>query len=148
MTALMKATTIKSGQKRLSVCNAYCYGAKNKNCTCSCGGINHGIGLQKAIENTLEMQKTGKEGVVFNDKYLKEMQTIVTSVEETSDTEEPEEIVAEPEAVKEDAQSGLINSEPAEGKAVAQNKPIFLKSYFIRDGNLLLFFRSSYDQTR
>lgn len=33
-------------------CDARCYNAKNKNCDCCCGGKNHGIGENQAIENT------------------------------------------------------------------------------------------------
>lgn len=33
-------------------CNAACYDAKGKDCTCICGGMNHGGGLDKAMENT------------------------------------------------------------------------------------------------
>jgi hypothetical protein len=34
------------------VCNEQCYNAKHKKCHCICGGINHGVGLQVARENT------------------------------------------------------------------------------------------------
>jgi predicted RNase H-like HicB family nuclease len=36
-------------------CNARCYDAKGKHCTCCCSGKNHGKGLQAAIENTKNM---------------------------------------------------------------------------------------------
>ncbi|MCA9875472.1 MAG: hypothetical protein KC441_17500 [Anaerolineales bacterium] len=42
-----------SGEK--GRCDAKCYNAKNENCTCICGGKNHGAGLDQAIENTREM---------------------------------------------------------------------------------------------
>jgi dissimilatory sulfite reductase (desulfoviridin) alpha/beta subunit len=35
-------------------CDKRCYDAKHKKCTCVCGGKNHGVGLQKALENTKE----------------------------------------------------------------------------------------------
>ena len=35
-------------------CDARCYNAKGPKCRCICGGRNHGVGLQKAIENTRE----------------------------------------------------------------------------------------------
>lgn len=41
------------GQKRR--CDAKCYNAKHAKCTCICGGTNHGKGLKKAIENTMQM---------------------------------------------------------------------------------------------
>ena len=33
-------------------CDARCYNAKGLQCDCICGGRNHGVGRQKAIENT------------------------------------------------------------------------------------------------
>lgn len=32
-------------------CDANCHDAKNPKCTCICGGVNHGVGLSKAVEN-------------------------------------------------------------------------------------------------
>lgn len=32
-------------------CDASCYNATGPKCECVCGGSNHGVGLQKAIEN-------------------------------------------------------------------------------------------------
>lgn len=39
-----------SGKSRR--CDARCYNAKNRKCTCVCGGANHGVGLQAAIRYT------------------------------------------------------------------------------------------------
>jgi hypothetical protein len=36
-------------------CDANCYQAKGDTCTCICGGVNHGVGQQQAIKNTLEI---------------------------------------------------------------------------------------------
>lgn len=33
-------------------CDARCYNANCKDCTCICGGINHGVGRTKAMDNT------------------------------------------------------------------------------------------------
>lgn len=33
-------------------CDAKCYDAKHSNCTCICGGKNHGVGEQQAVKNT------------------------------------------------------------------------------------------------
>ncbi len=33
-------------------CDAKCHNAKGPNCRCICGGINHGVGNNQAIENT------------------------------------------------------------------------------------------------
>ena len=39
-----------SGKRR--GCTARCYNAKRDVCRCICGHANHGVGLQKATENT------------------------------------------------------------------------------------------------
>ncbi len=50
-------------------CDAKCYDAKDANCDCVCGGLNHGKGLKSAIQNTSlyaeEMIKeyTGRKGL-------------------------------------------------------------------------------------
>jgi len=44
-----------SGGKRARVCNAQCYNAKFPTCVCVCGGKNHGVGLERAKENTREI---------------------------------------------------------------------------------------------
>jgi len=36
-------------------CDASCYNAKHDKCVCCCGGMNHGKGLQQAVENTQAM---------------------------------------------------------------------------------------------
>lgn len=36
-------------------CDARCYNAKTPDCTCICGGKNHGAGQEKAIDNTREL---------------------------------------------------------------------------------------------
>ena len=39
-------------------CDARCYMAKGNDCTCLCGGKNHGVGHEAAMENT---RKDGDE---------------------------------------------------------------------------------------
>ncbi len=36
-------------------CDARCYNARTPECECVCGGINHGVGLEKAVDNTQRM---------------------------------------------------------------------------------------------
>jgi hypothetical protein len=36
-------------------CDANCYNATGSVCDCCCGGRNHGVGYQKALENTREL---------------------------------------------------------------------------------------------
>lgn len=36
-------------------CDAKCYNAKSGICQCICGGANHGVGVNQAIDNTREM---------------------------------------------------------------------------------------------
>ena len=33
-------------------CDAKCYDAKHPQCVCICGGMNHGAGIQRAVDNT------------------------------------------------------------------------------------------------
>ncbi len=47
-------------------CDSKCYNATGPVCTCCCGGLNHGKGLQQAMENTAEraqrlMEEWGEE---------------------------------------------------------------------------------------
>ena len=39
----------------LGRCDAKCYNATEPECTCICGGRNHGAGRNQAIENTAEL---------------------------------------------------------------------------------------------
>lgn len=39
-------------------CDAKCYEAKEEDCTCICGGRNHGAGLDQALDNTREMAQS------------------------------------------------------------------------------------------
>ena len=36
-------------------CDAKCYNATYPECDCICGGANHGVGIQQAIDNTREL---------------------------------------------------------------------------------------------
>lgn len=36
----------------IATCDARCYNAEKDSCGCVCGGANHGVGLEKALENT------------------------------------------------------------------------------------------------
>jgi len=36
-------------------CDARCYNARHPDCDCICGGANHGVGREQAIENTRQM---------------------------------------------------------------------------------------------
>lgn len=44
----------KTSSGRIRTCNSRCYNAKGAVCVCCCGGKNHGVGFDKAIENTRE----------------------------------------------------------------------------------------------
>ncbi len=54
MATLISQTTSSGGTRR---CDARCYNGKHARCKCICGGRNHGVGLEKALENTKEMAK-------------------------------------------------------------------------------------------
>lgn len=42
-------------------CDARCYDAKLPDCDCICGGANHGVGLERAAANTMQMVETWVE---------------------------------------------------------------------------------------
>lgn len=42
-------------------CDARCHGAQEPECDCICGGINHGVGREQALENTAELVDPGGE---------------------------------------------------------------------------------------
>ncbi len=44
--------SLSSNRVVLHACGAKCYNASNSPCTCICMGMNHGVGLQTAIEKT------------------------------------------------------------------------------------------------
>jgi len=44
-------TMTKSGGGPTRSCDGRCHEAKGSKCTCICGGVNHGIGHKKAVEN-------------------------------------------------------------------------------------------------
>jgi hypothetical protein len=39
-------------------CDAKCYNAQHPECSCICGGANHGVGRAQATENTRRMAET------------------------------------------------------------------------------------------
>lgn len=46
----------RTNEGRTRVCNSRCYDAKTEKCLCICEGINHGVGLDKALANTWQLQ--------------------------------------------------------------------------------------------
>jgi len=54
MATLISQTT-SNGTRR---CDARCYNGRGHKCKCICGGMNHGKGFQKAMENTRNMAET------------------------------------------------------------------------------------------
>lgn len=49
MTSVIRAYDSKGN---VATCDEKCYDAKDQECTCVCGGRNHGVGLKEAIFNT------------------------------------------------------------------------------------------------
>lgn len=41
--------------------DAKCYDATEPECVCICGGVNHGVGRNQAVENTADMLERGLE---------------------------------------------------------------------------------------
>lgn len=63
MTVLMK-------NKEGHVCDSRCYCAKGPICNCICGGVNHGVGYEQAVENCrkiLNVALTYEEGSVLEE---------------------------------------------------------------------------------
>ncbi len=52
MTTLISQLSSSGGRRH---CNEQCYNAKSKSCECICGGRNHGVSLETAVENTKSM---------------------------------------------------------------------------------------------
>ena len=50
----MTIVTLKKGDGNTRRCDARCYRAQGKKCTCICGGRNHGVGRNKAIVQALD----------------------------------------------------------------------------------------------
>jgi len=46
-----------ANDQKITACDERCYGAITNRCHCICGGINHGVGEEKAIVNTREHYK-------------------------------------------------------------------------------------------
>ena len=58
MTTLIAAH---SSEGCIGRCDAKCYNAEHPDCTCICGGKNHGVGYQQAQENTNELAEEWME---------------------------------------------------------------------------------------
>ena len=57
-------------------CDAKCYEATHPDCDCICGGMNHGAGRQKALDNTREHLKSMIEKYA-EEKGLKDFETLI-----------------------------------------------------------------------
>ncbi len=49
----MAVISIFDGDRCVGQCDESCYDSECDECTCVCGGINHGVGREQAIKNTL-----------------------------------------------------------------------------------------------
>jgi alpha-galactosidase/6-phospho-beta-glucosidase family protein len=65
------------GQKR---CDEKCYNATGGNCSCCCGGTNHGVGLKQAVDNT---EQYGKELLENIKKKHPELKTTIENIQES-----------------------------------------------------------------
>ena len=74
MTTLISWST-SGGEK--GRCDAKCYNATGPYCDCICGGSNHGVGLDAAIENTREMAEKMIETFSTTLEQAAEFQAIV-----------------------------------------------------------------------
>ncbi len=44
-----------SSHNRTGSCDARCHDAMHDDCECVCGGLNHGVGYKRAVENIVEL---------------------------------------------------------------------------------------------
>jgi hypothetical protein len=73
--------------RRVAQCDARCYNAKGKRCTCCCGGLNHGVGLDKALENTRRLaNRYADEGRNTGDWHKREL-TLAVPIRESEAVE-------------------------------------------------------------
>ncbi|OLT12939.1 hypothetical protein BJF79_03300 [Actinomadura sp. CNU-125] len=64
---------VRRGGDIIGHCDALCYDAKHDECVCkACGGVNHGVGIERAIVNTralhagwLEQARAEDPGIEF-----------------------------------------------------------------------------------
>ena len=54
-------------------CDGWCYDAKSTTCHCVCGGKNHGVGEQQAIENTKQLARELEEKNQLAQEFIKEL---------------------------------------------------------------------------
>jgi len=47
------ARTTQNEDRQKPICTAECYNATTPHCNCSCGGKNHGVGVEEAARNTI-----------------------------------------------------------------------------------------------
>lgn len=70
MTTVMTAGN-SEGTRR---CDATCHDAKGSKCECICGGRNHGVGFERAMENTVKYGKAVLEELAEGgDKFAREV---------------------------------------------------------------------------
>jgi len=72
----------------LGRCDARCYDATSPDCDCVCGGRNHGIGLQRAAQNTLQdaaawLDAQNAKDVAHRELYAKLARDLRKTAEQT-----------------------------------------------------------------
>ena len=70
-------------------CDAKCYGATEPDCTCICGGRNHGAGRQQAIENTRELAQGWIDQARANGQDITHVELTVDAMHEPLFGREP-----------------------------------------------------------
>jgi hypothetical protein len=61
-------------------CDAKCYDAIEPECTCICGGRNHGAGKQQAIDNTRELAESWIEQARADGQYVSHVELAVDAM--------------------------------------------------------------------
>jgi hypothetical protein len=63
-------------------CDAKCYDAEWDDCDCTCGGRNHGAGLEQATDNIRELAESWIEQARANGQDISHIELAVTAMHE------------------------------------------------------------------
>ena len=61
-------------------CDAKCYDATEPDCTCKCGGRNHGAGRERAIDNTRELAESWIERARANGQDVSHVEMAIDAM--------------------------------------------------------------------
>ena len=79
MTTLIAVCSAEGGQGR---CNAKCYEAHEEECDCICGGRNHGVGQEQALDNMRELAESWLEQARASGQDITRAELAITAMHE------------------------------------------------------------------